>query len=84
MRAARMVCTFLTGSLLFAQAPDPKLAFEVASVKLGTPPPNVPIPNFFLTLGGPGSNDPGQIHYSNISLQQLLIQAYGRGRLATT
>ncbi|HEY4360132.1 MAG TPA: TIGR03435 family protein [Bryobacteraceae bacterium] len=77
MRAAHLVCALLAGSVAFAQAPDPKLVFEVASVKPAAPSGNSPFANVFQMRGGPGTDDAGQIHYSNVALQVLLMRAYG-------
>jgi len=66
------VCSFLVlaPALLCAQS------FEVASVKPAVPV--VGIAGFVPRIkGGPGSNDPGQISYTNISMQHLLMTAYG-------
>jgi uncharacterized protein (TIGR03435 family) len=57
---------------LFGQAAPPP-AFEVASVKLAdpaTPPP-------YAHTGGPGTSDPGRIHYSQATMAGLLLEAYG-------
>ncbi len=56
---------------LFGQAAPPP-AFEVASVKLAdpaTPPP-------YAHTGGPGTSDPGRIHYSQATITSLLLEAY--------
>jgi uncharacterized protein (TIGR03435 family) len=67
----------LLGAAAMAQTPGPKLVFEVASVRPAGPNPDIPIPQMFLTKGGPGTPDPGQINYSNVPMRQLLLQAYG-------
>ena len=53
--------------------------FDVASVRLspptpGLPPGAVPAPKL---QGGPGTPDPGQIAYKDISLRSLIFRAYG-------
>lgn len=75
------VFALLAGSALLAQTPDPKLVFEAASVKPTGPNPPVPIPEFFLTKGGPGTPDPGQINYTNVPFRELLRLAYGFGQM---
>lgn len=57
-----------------AQVADPP-TFEVASVKTADPP----APGKFMftnVRGGPGTNDPGQVTYTNMPLKFLLINAY--------
>src|ERR1700704_5899707 len=62
----------------YAQTPDKSLTFEVATVKPSVPP----TPNgrgmvmFRGPSGGPGSKDPGRIDYPNMSLKNLLMNAY--------
>jgi uncharacterized protein (TIGR03435 family) len=57
------------------QTPDSGLTFEVASVK-----PSAPEEAGWYSMtkvdGGPGTSDPGQVTYSNISLMNLLGRAY--------
>ena len=63
--------------LAYGQAPDKSLTFEAASVK---PDPLVPNGRGMIMLqgpsGGPGSNDPGRIHYPHMTLKDLLMNAY--------
>ena len=69
--AALVLCGFA-----FGQAPDSKLVFDVASVRLSKPaPPGQYIPARM--VGGPGTNDPAQIHWENASLRSILQRAYG-------
>jgi uncharacterized protein (TIGR03435 family) len=49
-------------------------SFEVASVKASDPKLGM---RAFPVRGGPGSADPGQVIYTNISLKYLLYYAYG-------
>jgi uncharacterized protein (TIGR03435 family) len=76
---ARSAVTFLIAiclSIAWGQPQDRSLKFDVASVKRAAPladgrriiiqPPS----------GGPGTKDPTRIHYPNISLRQLLTNAY--------
>jgi uncharacterized protein (TIGR03435 family) len=71
--------TFLSASLLvlscgtaFGQA---SLSFEVASVKPAEPPSNPGMIRVGMR-GGPGTPDPGQITYTNVSFKNLLMNAY--------
>jgi uncharacterized protein (TIGR03435 family) len=59
------------------QAADAPLTFEVASVRPAAPNPAIRIPQMYLARGGPGTADPGRIDYANMSMQELLRQAYG-------
>ena len=57
-------------------------AFEAASVKLADPktqPVNAASDARATLRGGPGTADPGRISYTNVTLQSLLITAYGVG-----
>jgi uncharacterized protein (TIGR03435 family) len=64
--------TFLAAGSLFAQR-VPKLDFDAASVK----PANPEQPRIVGRVsGGPGTNDPGRITASRISLANLIFQAY--------
>jgi uncharacterized protein (TIGR03435 family) len=59
-------------SLIQAQISDESLKFEAASVKPATPPKGmIPMPS-----GGPGTKDPGRVHYPYMSLKYLLMAAY--------
>lgn len=62
-----------------AQTADPSLTFEVATVKLATPPSGVEGKGMIRmgVQGGPGTSDPGQMTYSFLSLRNLLTQAFG-------
>ena len=58
-----------------AQTAENSPAFEVASVK-----PAAPITGNFIRVGmrgGPGSSDPGQITYTNVTVKNVLMNAYG-------
>ncbi|HEU5020316.1 MAG TPA: TIGR03435 family protein [Bryobacteraceae bacterium] len=63
----------LTSLFVFAQ-PE-KLQFEAASVK-PSPPPSGRGMRLINGRGGPGSNDPGRIRFSNASLAQIVARAY--------
>lgn len=59
----------------WAQTAENSPAFEVASVK-----PAAPITGNFIRVGmrgGPGTPDPGQITYTNVTVKNVLTQAYG-------
>ncbi len=69
--AGVLALTVWTGS---AQTGDAPTTFEVASVK-----PAAPIVGGMIRVrmgGGPGSPDPGQINYSNVTLKNVLMNAY--------
>src|SRR5579871_726387 len=76
----------LTGTLLSlliagvasAQPADPSLTFEVATVKPAALPTSADGKRMIRVgaQGGPGTNDPGQISYSFMSLRNLLAQAF--------
>jgi uncharacterized protein (TIGR03435 family) len=68
-------------------ATQERLTFEVASVKPATPPPGVTVVGDSVSsdgvefsrkrnTGGPGTEDPGRIHYPLISVTGLLKRAY--------
>lgn len=48
--------------------------FEVASIKPAVAPSIANIP---IEKGGPGTNDPGRIYYSTVSLKGMIVKAYG-------
>jgi uncharacterized protein (TIGR03435 family) len=59
----------------FAQTAENSPTFEVASVK-----PAAPITGNRISVmmrGGPGTPDPGQITYSNVTVKNVLMNAYG-------
>ena len=65
---------------LLALAQPTPTNFEAASVKPTDPksaPANSARDAQATLRGGPGTNDPGRISYANITLQSLLITAYG-------
>lgn len=74
----RVALGVFTCCALFGQTEDKSLTFEVASVK-----PSAPIRmsaggtyTFRGPSGGPGSKEPGHISYPNMSLKNLLMNAY--------
>lgn len=81
-----MVISNLTGAALAfliagsasAQAADPSLTFEVATVKPASLPASPDGKRLFRigAQGGPGTSDPSQISYSFMSLRDLLMQAF--------
>ncbi|HEY1336604.1 MAG TPA: TIGR03435 family protein [Bryobacteraceae bacterium] len=69
--------------LAITAASAQRLEFEVASVKPSVNAPfggNVPIPGPVAESmgfeGGPGSQTPGRIHYSGVTLKMILVRAY--------
>jgi uncharacterized protein (TIGR03435 family) len=60
-----------------AQTPDPKLQFEVASVKISPPPVGGKLPALLGMRGGPGTADPGQLTLGYATMKSLLMQAFG-------
>jgi len=66
----------LASTLAFGQAGEAKLEFEVASIKPWAPPSGGGRGVMLGMRGGPGSPDPGQIHYSGLPLKFLLANAY--------
>ena len=62
------------GSFAYAQKPE-KLSFDVASIKPAAPPEGGRI---LITprRGGPGTADPGRITWNNVSLFDLILNAY--------
>jgi uncharacterized protein (TIGR03435 family) len=69
-KAAFLVLTCAAAFGQIVEAP----AFEVASVKPAAPQANGRAMTFM--RGGPGSPDPGQASFTNVSLMNLLIRAY--------
>jgi uncharacterized protein (TIGR03435 family) len=72
MRTALLLV--LSGLLAHGQTP-PKLEFDVASIKPSTSPPGGRGMNVG-SRGGPGTADPAQIAYSNMTLKLLIMSAY--------
>jgi uncharacterized protein (TIGR03435 family) len=56
------------------QTADTRPVFEAASVKPAGP--FVPTPNLVFMRGGPGSDDPGQIAWTRVTLTTVLTRAY--------
>jgi uncharacterized protein (TIGR03435 family) len=69
----RLAIVLAACGVAFGQGADPKLTFEVASVKQAGAPVRG---QGFGVQGGPGTSDPGRITYSRASLGQLVAQAY--------
>jgi uncharacterized protein (TIGR03435 family) len=64
----------LFSSLALAQNPDRSLTFDVASIK---PAAQQPMGRMMMgTRGGPGTSDPGQVRFMNMSLDLLIANAY--------
>ena len=62
--------------LLFAAAAAYGQQFDVASIKPAAEPTSPGMMRIGMN-GGPGSPDPGRIHYENVSLKMLVTKAYG-------
>ena len=67
---------FLTSCAAFGQAAAESPTFEVASVKPAEPQTGMAIR--VMMRGGPGTPDPGQINYSNVSLKNVLTSGLQR------
>lgn len=79
-----MTRTILLGALgvlasgsSWGRAADDPAAFEVASVKLSVRPEGRNAISPVRMDGGPGTQDPTRIDYQNVSLSNLVTQAYG-------
>ena len=64
----------LAAGLAVGQPGEPKLEFEVASIKPSAPP--TPERMFIGMRGGPGTPDPGQMTFTNFPLKYLVTNAY--------
>ena len=74
MRPVCLAAALLFAVSTFAQTPQGP-SFEVATIKKADEPqPGKPI--FFGRRGGPGTDDPGRITWSNVNLRTLLTTAY--------
>jgi len=71
-----VLCAALTlvSAVALAQTPTDKPTFEVASVKPSPPP--TPGTFYMGSSGGPGTSDPGQATFRNVTQRMLLAQAY--------
>jgi uncharacterized protein (TIGR03435 family) len=67
------LCLVLGAGAAYAQEPNPK--FEVASVRLSAEATSTPANSRM--SGGPGTADPERFTFTNLSLKQLLLKAYG-------
>jgi uncharacterized protein (TIGR03435 family) len=71
---------FLASCLVYAQAPDPSVVFEVASVKVSPPVVVAGDGRRMATrigcMGGPGTQSPGQYTCSNSTVNVLIREAY--------
>jgi len=69
--AALLLCA----SIALGQQPDPRLTFEVASIKPAAPQA---VGRFQGSVdGGPGTPDPGRIRFTDMPLRVLIMRAYG-------
>jgi uncharacterized protein (TIGR03435 family) len=74
----RIGLAVFTCCLVYGQTADKSLTFDAASVKPATPP--TPDGRGMIMIagpsGGPGTKDPGRIHYPYMSLKNILMNAY--------
>jgi uncharacterized protein (TIGR03435 family) len=74
----RIGLAVFTCGLAYGQTADKALTFDAASVKPATPP--TPDGRGMIMIGGPsggpGTKDPGRIHYPYMSLKNILMNAY--------
>jgi len=74
MRVSAAILLFaFAGGGAFAQADNPAIAFEAASIK---PFPEGTLRSMSGCLGGPGSDDPVRIHCEYATLKMFLMRAY--------
>ncbi|MDR3698073.1 MAG: TIGR03435 family protein [Candidatus Sulfopaludibacter sp.] len=76
MKSKHLAIAILAGSLAagaFAQT-DAVPEFEAASIKAAPPPTGNGIR--VMMRGGPGSDDPGRVDWSNVSLRQMITAAF--------
>jgi uncharacterized protein (TIGR03435 family) len=80
----RAALLFSASCAAFAQITAATPSFDVATIKPAAPPTmkgtgdgNVRIAMRMGAQGGPGTSDPGQITYSNMTLKSLMVAAYG-------
>jgi uncharacterized protein (TIGR03435 family) len=64
----------VSASSAYSQPPEPRIAFEVASIKTREPGKLVSMSG---CLGGPGSDEPTRITCEYVSIQLLIMRAYG-------
>src|SRR5947209_8710373 len=74
-RILTMNRTFLAALVAASPAVCFAQSFEVASIK-PAPPPSDPHKFMVGMRGGPGTPDPGQITYSNVTIRNVLMNAY--------
>lgn len=73
LRAASLAAALAAGLTAWAQdTPDSRLRFEVASLK-DHPGPGGAVP---VMRGGPGTDDPGHLYYTNVPLLSILGTAF--------
>jgi uncharacterized protein (TIGR03435 family) len=78
MTNLRIFLLALICSLVYSQTAGKPLTFDAASVKPAVPP--TPNGRGMIMMqgpsGGPGTKDPGRIHYPNMSMKNILMNAY--------
>jgi uncharacterized protein (TIGR03435 family) len=79
MRPVLIAASFFTftAGISLGQAGQP--TFEVVSIKPSAPPPTGRRP-ITRMAGGPGSRDPGQIRWENVTVADVVVSAYGLQR----
>jgi len=65
----------LSASIALGQQPNPKLTFEIASIKPAAPQAMGRMQGS--GDGGPGTPDPSRIRFTDMSLRVLIMRAYG-------
>jgi uncharacterized protein (TIGR03435 family) len=77
-RVAFVTTLFVVACLAHGQTGDKSLTFEAASVKPAEPP--TPDGRGMIMIqgpsGGPGTKDPGRIHYPYMNMKNILMNAY--------
>jgi uncharacterized protein (TIGR03435 family) len=77
-RITFVVTLVFVGALAYSQTVDRSLTFEAASVKAAVPP--TPDGRGMIMIqgpsGGPGTKDPGRIHYPFMTMKNILMNAY--------
>jgi uncharacterized protein (TIGR03435 family) len=72
----RQLILILACSLAQAQAPERQLTFDAATIKPVAAPGGRGVFMFSIVRGGPGTSDPGRVHYPSITIKNLLTIAY--------
>jgi uncharacterized protein (TIGR03435 family) len=73
--AVSLCTSILCTSIALGQQPNPKLTFEVASIKAAAPQAMARLQGG--VDGGPGTPDPGRMRFTDMPLRTLIMRAYG-------